>query len=346
MSKWYEIKTDQQDILVASRIRLSRNLKAYRFPSRQSKEEQEQLLKELFDCIEGLAQEQNKLFQQCDFSEFGEIHKKALEERNLIHKSAMKQSLPMGMSVSEDESNSILFLGDDHIRMQISKRGLKLEEIWEEIDAIDDYFGKQQEYAFDETLGYLTTLPTHVGTGMKAYVVLHLPFLCGSERLRGMLQEMSRYGVNVRFGFGTLEENPGNLVVLYNQKTLGVSEKEIIQLLNKVATHIQRQEERVRTYHIEHYRLEMEDRVCKSYGVLKYARMLTLEEALEHLSNLQWGISCGLVRASEALNGYQMMLEIQPANLQVIYDRPMEDLLICKARAAYIRKRLPEILLK
>lgn len=344
--KWYEEKYDNQDILVASRIRLSRNFKAYSFPCKQSKEEQKNLLQKLFETSRDLEEKQNLIFQECDLSEFGEIHKKALKERYLIPKAAMQKTTPTGVAVSPDEAYSLLFECDEHIRMQISRRGLQLDEIWKQIDILDDFFSQQEEYAFDEKLGYLTTFPTNVGTGMRAYVILHLPFLCGSEKLRGMLQEMGRYGVNVRFGFGNQEDNPGNLIILYNQKTLGISETETIQVLNKVATHLKKQEERVRAYHIEHYRLEMEDRVYKAYGCLKYSRLLTLEEALECISDLQWGISCGLIYSEQIFNGYKMILDIQPANLQVISDRPMEELAICKVRAEYIKEKLPEIELK
>ena len=31
------------------------------------------------------------------------------------------------------------------------------------------------DYAFDEKLGYLTSCPTNVGTGLRASVMLHLP---------------------------------------------------------------------------------------------------------------------------------------------------------------------------
>ncbi len=346
MGKWYEKKEDNEDILVASRIRLSRNFKDYAFPCRQSKEEQDLLLKKLFEYTSDLEEEQNLILQQCDLEEFGETHKKALRERYLIPDAAMKKKTSIGVAVSQDESCSILFECDDHIRMQISKRGLKLDEIWNEIDKLDDFFSMKEQYAFDNKLGYLTTFPTNLGTGMRAYVVLHLPILCDSETLRTRLMEMSRYGVNVRFGFGNRENNPGNLVVLYNQKTLGVSESESIQILKKVALLLKRQEEKIRAYQVEHYRLEMEDCICKSYGCLKYARILSLEDALEHISNLQWGISCGLVSSDRIFNGYELMLEIQDANLQVKKDCPMNDLAICRTRAIYIQERLPKIELK
>ncbi len=343
MLKWYEQTADSQDILVASRIRLSRNFREYPFPCRQSEEQQKQLLEQLLGNGPKLEEVTGIPFEECDLSEFGNTHKKALEERNLIHKAAMKKESPTGILVSADESYSILLECDDHIRMQVSGCGLKLEELWEKIDKVDDYFSLQKEYAFDDTLGYLTTFPNNVGTGMKAYVIMHLPFLCSSEKVRSLFLEMGRYGVNVRGGFGNLDDNPGNLIILYNQKTLGVSEEEIIQILNKVAIHIRHQEERARRYRVEHYRLQMQDQVYKSYGILKCAVLLTLEEALEHLSNLQWGLSCGFLRSEKSFNGYQLMLEIQSANLQVIHDRPMEDQILCKARAEYIQKRLPQV---
>ena len=42
---------------------------------------------------------------------------------------------------------------------------------------IDDWIEEHVDYAFDETVGYLTSCPTNVGTGLRASVMMHLPGL-------------------------------------------------------------------------------------------------------------------------------------------------------------------------
>ena len=59
---------------------------------------------------------------------------------------------------------------------------------------------------------------------------------------------------------------------LSNQRTLGLSEREIIELVNKAAVQLNSQEQKVRKAALNARKLEREDETYKSYGVLKYAR--------------------------------------------------------------------------
>ena len=49
---------------------------------------------------------------------------------------------------------------------------------------IDKAIEAKYPYAFDERFGYLTACPTNVGTGLQASVMLHLPALTLSGRIR------------------------------------------------------------------------------------------------------------------------------------------------------------------
>ncbi len=77
---------------------------------------------------------------------------------------------------------------EDHIRIQVIKAGLALEQAYAEADKIDTILDGKLKYAFDERIGYLTQCPTNLGTAMRASVMLHLPALtrCGQiARLAG-----------------------------------------------------------------------------------------------------------------------------------------------------------------
>ena len=128
-----------------------------------------------------------------------------------------------------------------------------------------------------------------------------------------------------------------------NQKTLGVTEQEIVELVEKVARQLASQEQQVRDMALSTDRLGQEDEAYKSYGVLKYARRLTWKDAMVFLSRLLTGVSDGIIKFEEPCPVFAMMLGIQKANLQKLSQRPLSRAELDVARAGYLRAELPEL---
>ena len=198
-------------------------------------------------------------------------------------------------------------------------------------------------YAFDEKYGYLTSFPTNVGTGMRASVTLHLPTLSTGKKFQNLIGDMSRFGVTLRGIYGEGSENYGSLYEVANQKTLGLSEQEIIDLVKRIANQLNRQEKQVRQLSLKNHSLEREDEAYKSYGVLKYARRLSAKDAMVFLSQLMAASDDGILTFEEPCSIYRMMLGIQTANLQKLSHKPLSREELDVARAAYLRKELPEL---
>ncbi len=343
MHKWYDDQENSLAVVVASRIRILRNFKAYLFPPCLKSEQKKDLSIVVQDKLDNLPVILEQKFEKCMLDEFSDVHRMALRERQVINKFSNEKKDGIGLILSNDESVSITINGMDHLRMQISRCGMELEEIWNDMNRLDDFVNEQFEYAFHEKFGYMTIYPTNVGTGMRAYLVLHLPMLSSSKRFRTLLNEISRYGVTVKGAFGEGQDNEGNMFVLYNQKTLGLSEKDIIQVLVKVARQLASQEKAVRRQVLTTHHLELEDSIYRSYGTLKYAKNLSLKETIDHLSQIRLGQEEGMLSFKDTCNCYKMMLGAQNANLQVYWDRPMDEKALNKVRAVYIQKNIPEL---
>ena len=159
-----------------------------------------------------------------------------------------------------------------------------------------------------------------------------------------MVTEMTRFGASVKGMYGEGEENCGALFEVSNQKTLGMTEKEILDMVSKVALQLTAQEEQMRKLALDKNRSSREDDAYRAYGILKYARKLAMKEAMTLLSRLMAGCADGLLRMEEPCAVYRLMLGIQPANLQKLSSRPLgrEELEI--ARASYLRAELPALL--
>ena len=94
---------------------------------------------------------------------------------------------------------------------------------------------------------------------------------------------------------------------------------------------------RKRLYEGDRYKLE--DRLMRSYGILKYAVTLTSEEAMKRLSDVRMGVELGIISdvTLERLNG--IIYEVLPANIMKNYnltDAADRDL----KRAEIVRERM------
>ncbi|MDO4330367.1 MAG: ATP--guanido phosphotransferase [Lachnospiraceae bacterium] len=343
MLKWFEQTEGHQPNIVSSRVRLVRNWDQYRFPKSLSAAESEELVKRLEYGLKDLKELDGREYEYAYLEELDELSRRALRERRILNSSILEKKDTVGLIVSGDESVSVVLNGDDHIRMQLLSPGLHLNELWKRADAIDDYINARFSYAFDEKYGYLTSFPTNVGTGMRASVTLHLPTLSMGKKFQNLVADMSRFGVTLRGVYGEGSENYGALYEVANQKTLGLSEKEIIDLVAQTAGQLNSQEHQVRTLALNNHRLEREDEAYKSYGVLKYARRLSGKDAMIFLSQMMAGADDGILTFREPCSIYRLMLGIQTANLQKLSHKPLSKEELDVARAAYLREELPEL---
>ena len=346
MSKWFDSVDNKNSNIVYSRIRLARNWDEYAFPSRMTAQQCGEMLERMKEGLKNLPELDGNPYKYQQLNEVRELEKLALRERRILNLAAVNKKEPAGLLLSEDEGSSLVLGGDDHIRMQFLASGLKLDELWQKADAMDDYVNERYTYAFDEKYGYLTSFPTNVGTGLRACVVLHLPTLSQVRKFQSIVGDMSRFGTAIRGLYGEGSDNYGSLYEISNQRTLGLSEKEIVELVTKAASQLNNQEMRVRNATLNTQRLEREDEVYKSYGVLKYARKISEKDARIFISQLMAGEEDGLMSFDKKCALYNLVLGIKPANLNLWAKRPLDKDEMDSVRAAYVRQNLPEIEVK
>ena len=343
MLRWFEKAETSAGNVVYSRVRLARNWEAYQFPQKLSDPDSRELISRLETGLKDLQEDDGLPYEYAYLEDLKELDRLALRERRILNSGTVAKKSPTGIIISEDESTSFILNGDDHIRIQVLAPGFHLDELWQRADKLDDYVNTRFSYAFDEKYGYLTSYPTNVGTGLRASVVLHLPTLSMGKKFQNLLAEMSRFGVRIRGVYGEGSDNYGALYEIANQKTLGQNEKEIIELVTKIARQLDGQEKKVRKLALENHRLEREDEAYKSYGVLRYARRLAKKDAMIFLSQLMTGITDGLIHGEEPCSVYRLMLGIQNANLQKLSHKPLSQEELDVARAAYLRTELPKL---
>lgn len=340
MTKWMDAEGPLKAFILSSRIRLARNFSMVPFPLAMNNEMAQRVVGDVRERVLEGSQGFRQSYTQLDSEGLTGHDKRLLLEKHLISKEFLKSKLPGMLLLNGDESVSIMVNEEDHLRIQCLLPGLQLYRAWEAANAVDDYIDEMMEYAFDERLGYLTSCPTNVGTGLRASVMMHLPALALSGAMDRILQAASQIGLAVRGLYGEGSEAHGNMYQISNQQTLGRSEGELIDTLNDVAGQIASEERNARELLLRTNGLELEDRVWRSFGILLNARVLTTREALERLSDLRLGIETGLFEALDLAQVDEVLFRIQPAYLQEIAEKELAPAERDSFRADWVREKL------
>ncbi|MDD5944932.1 MAG: protein arginine kinase [Clostridia bacterium] len=340
MSKWYE--SDKcRGIIISSRVRLARNLKKYNFHNKLTDDDAQKMINDVKNSILDSRTVFGEQFRYVPVNTLSGNEKFAMVERHVISPELMKSTKPCGVLVKDDESISIMLNEEDHIRIQAISAGDNIDEAFDLADKIDNLIEESVEYAFSEKYGYLTSCPTNVGTGLRASYMMHLPELERTGQIRNVIQTISKFGITVRGIYGEGSDAMGSVYQVSNQVTLGQSEREIIDNLKKVAAIIVQREQELQKRVYEASKEDVEDKLWRSYGLLKHARKMQGKEAMQLISNLMEGESMGaaeMPKCSQSL--IQLMINIQPASMQINAGRDMTPDERDKYRAEYIRKML------
>jgi protein arginine kinase len=335
MTKWLEGPATDLDVVISTRVRVARNLEHYKFPDLMTVEESDDLTDEILNAIKNSDEDENYRFIR--IRDLNPRERLVFIEEHLISPGLIQNLDKSSFLIRNDERATIMINEEDHIRIQTLFSGLKLLEGWELCSQIDDNLEQKIDYAFDEKLGFLTSCPTNVGTGLRASVMVHLPCLSMTGHINTIIEALRKVGLTVRGLYGEGSEALGNLYQISNQITLGESEEEIIKKLNKVITQIVARERNTRRYLLETKKLELEDKIYRSLGILTHSRLMSSKEAMNHLSNIKLGWDINLIQNDKFKEIVKLMIDIQPANIQKTLEKDMPSGERDNARAEIIR---------
>ena len=338
---WMQGHGPHSEIVMTSRIRLARNLRGWSFPGWSSERQRMELLQEVRPIVAALP-ELKEGFNE-EYPNLPKTKKQVLVERHLVSREHAARSTGCAVVIDRKQSLAIMVNEEDHFRMQGIRAGLDLRTAHDLVNRVDTALEAELPYAFDQRLGYLTACPTNVGTGMRASVMLHLPALVLTEQIKQVMNAVSKIGLAVRGLYGEGTEALGNLFQVSNQHTLGETELELISRIEGVAEHIVQAEISAREKLLNESPTMLNDHVGRAYATLRFAHILNSKEALNHLSLLRLGADLDIVTDCDRSVLDMLLLEIQPAHLQLDAGRDVSPEERDSRRAEITRLRLKSV---
>lgn len=340
---WLDASGDHADIVLSTRVRLARNLQGHAFGPRARVNDREAVVRRVRGVADRVAPLRASTF--IDLADLEVRTRRLLLERRIVSRDLLGENgkgPPRGTAVvlSSRQPLSIMVNEEDHLRLQSLVSGLRLKDAWSLVDRLDEELGQTVPYAYHHEFGFLTSCPTNVGTGLRASVLMHLPGLVLTKEISKVLHGLGQVGLTFRGLYGEGSEVVGNFFQVSNQTTLGKSEEDLVDHLDRIVRQVIQYESHARQVLLRDARGVTEDKIWRAYGLLRFARSLSFEELMNLLSGVRLGASLKLLQPLRVYTLNKLMIFTQPAHLDQAAGRDLPPAEGDAHRAAYVRRIL------
>jgi protein arginine kinase len=311
---WIEKVGPYSEIVLFSKISLYRNIGGYKFNKKNSDREKEEILDLLIEGVNTVSSFENVI----PLKEIKDNERELFAERCFISRDELRNYHFLGLALNDSQNNMVVLNSEEHIEISCVSGELSLKEIFVKCDSLDDELNDEFGFAYDNKLGFLTSSTDKVGTGMVVSAVIHLPALVITGKFIEVIGELedSLFSIGGVFNIGETVE--GSYFRLSNRFTLGVSEEEILKMFEKKVKNIIESEVSSREYLTQKVGYETEDKIWRSYGILRNARILSVTDFLNLTAAVRLGVSLGIVKDISIKDLNRWLFQALPGHLSVL----------------------------
>lgn len=289
---------NSNSVWLASTVSLQRNIEKFKFPGKLDGERKKQIVslisKELLSkdlqTVGGLV---NPALIKAE--ELGALEKEFLVEHFLT--TANFNQTGAGEGFVLDESGEFLATLNmiDHVHLQLVDCKGELENTWSRLVKLETTLGKTINYSYSPKFGFHTADPTQCGTGLLVTVYLQVAGLVHTGKIDETLDRLADESFNVSGIQGSPNEIIGDIIMVQNNYTLGMTEENIISSMRNFTTKIMVEESSLRNQIKKDNSADFKDKVSRAYGILVHSYQIEAVEALNALSLLKLGAEAGWV---------------------------------------------------
>ncbi|KAK9882282.1 hypothetical protein WA026_020390 [Henosepilachna vigintioctopunctata] len=227
---------DKDKYIKLTRVRVTRNFKGYPFCPQMSVkqfEEIEQLIKMLLELMTGDLDGTYEHIGEITDKRIRELKKKQFYFDNkdkYFEPSGVYRNWPHGRGIFHNPTENFLVWINphDHLKVISLEYGGNLRKAYQRTMKAMRKLSRDLSFIFSERMGYVTTCPSDMGTGMKISMHILLPKLSEYEEL--LYDKADDLGITVK----KICQKEG-LYEIFNRKRLGVTEIEIARTMQNAA---------------------------------------------------------------------------------------------------------------
>ena len=329
---------DPGSCVIASRVRLYRNLEGECFPVCAGDGDLCRIREEILKAVKSVSRSLRTSFHTVYPDQLLPPERELLTERFLQSDVTRDPRHGAALCVAADQILVFGINGLDHLCLQAVAGGDCGRKLFEKIHKADDCLSKKISYAFSPEFGYLTHSPSYAGTGMFVSFLVHLPGLEMSNQIEKMIHSLNTLSLDCHriFNEGPQSEK-GCFFLITNKSTLGAAEEEIFCRVESAVKRIVLHEMKSRRILLGTHRDMLLHKVSCAYGLLRHGYSLTEAEAFDALGMLLLGLDLKLFHSFTAECIFDLLYRIQSGSLQHYYGSSLNEEEKLSASASLLR---------
>jgi len=226
---------DEDAMINSTRIRVARNLAAYPLGTQVTRKERKEIEKLVTSA---LAEFKGELAgKYYSLQTMTEAEKKQLINDHFLFKGGDKYLEAAGLERDWPEARGIFHNNDktflvwvneeDQLRIISMQPGSDIKAVFKRLADAANKIEEKAKFANDSHLGYISTCPTNLGTGLRASVHIKLPKLMKNKELHQSIAD--KYFVQIRGIHGEHTETDDGVFDISNLRRLGRNEVQLVQ---------------------------------------------------------------------------------------------------------------------
>jgi protein arginine kinase len=331
-------------IWLGSSLSFCRNLDRYKFPAKLSSDERSQVISLVEQAFEKGAVTSNPVFCQSD--QITPLEKEFLGEHFLSVTGFLHAHSGEAFVIDDTgEFLAVVNIGD-HLILQLFDSKGDLSDALNRLIEVETKLSENVALTFSDQFGYLTASPHSCGTGLFAMAYLQLPALIYSKKLPELLEQLRQDGLVITGLQGSPDEFLGDILRLENRYTIGLDEDKIVFMVATAASRLSSEEQNTRKELRAGNAPDIKDSVSRAFGLLTHSYQLETVEAINALSLLKLGVDLGWVEKVTIVLLNELLFSCRRASLTVRMDTEVDQELLPKVRAEFLREELKDMALK
>jgi protein arginine kinase len=310
---WYTGDGPETDVVLSTRVRIARNLSGYRFPALIKSDDAESVLSLVFDTFNHL--ENPDQYQMVRMSNIDILGRRILAERGILDPDSGNEPW-RGVIIRNDGVLSATVNIADHVRLAAFTSGLSIFECSAIVLGMETAMQKNLQFSAMQDTGFLTSNLFDSGSGMKISVLLSLSGLCMTGLLERVIKEFLSLGLTIKGYYGLSGETSlGCLYQLSNTSSCEGDSASLIARMEQASGKLAELERKSRKELMANRPTALEDAVFRAITTAKYARFISLPEAVEIIQRVKLGLDCALVKNTTHPDLTALLYRVQSAHI-------------------------------
>lgn len=324
---------DYSSIVVSSNIKLRRNLVGFNFPLTLDEITGIKVLNKVADTILKLDDD----FKIYKLKTLSDLDKNIMLEKELITEKILENEDFSATILSKDEDVSIMINEEDHILESCTKSGLNLILAYDTLNGLDNEILSKLDIAFDDSLGFMTSNISKLGTGLDASAKLFLPGLSLTGKIKNLQQEINNQWIELSLQRDENFRDNEYLFVVRNNQTIGKRESDYVIKITELVIRICEMEILARSELLsKKYVDDVRDMVFRAWGIATNCYKISETEAQKIITELKIGVALDFVRFKEVSCLENLIKDVMPYSLTKISEMKVSASELDKYRATFL----------